>query len=162
MKQIIRISLKLDNGFTLVELLVASLIFSIVCGIVFSVFNTANYAGFTNSDFIDLQQQTRQVIDGMSIEIRQNPAVSPITIANGCSKITFTDAGDTISYYLNGSQIIREYPLGTTIVIANNINSLCFTLAPSGATILISLTATKNTRGRSLTFSLQEKVTMRN
>jgi prepilin-type N-terminal cleavage/methylation domain-containing protein len=158
--QKMRILLMSEKGFTLVELLVSSLLFSIICGIVFLVFNTANSAGFANFDFIDLQQQARQAIDGMSIEIRQNPAANPINITDGCSKITFTDAGDSISYYLNGSQIIREYPLNTTIVIANNISSLCFT--SSGTTVLISLNATKNTRGRSQTFSLQEKVMMRN
>ena len=152
------------KGFSLIELMVSSVLFVIICGIVFMVFNTANSAGFANTDFIDLQQQARQVIDGMSIEIRQNPAANPINITNGCSNIAFSDAtNDTISYYLDGAtwQIKREYPSGTIIVVANNIGSLCFT-RPSNTTVLINLTATKNTRGRSLTFSLQEKVAMRN
>ncbi|MCX5714429.1 MAG: prepilin-type N-terminal cleavage/methylation domain-containing protein, partial [Candidatus Omnitrophica bacterium] len=103
----------ISRGFTLVESMISMALIIIISGIVFLTFNTANTVGFINTDFIYLQQQTRQALDGMSREIRQNRVADGVNINNGCSRIDFAVGGNVISYYLNaGSQIIRESPVG--------------------------------------------------
>ncbi len=149
------------TGFTLIEALISTALMIIIAGIVFVAFNTASSVGFINTDFIYLQQQTRQTIDGMSREIRQNRVADGVNISSGCARIDFTIGGNAISYYLNAnSQIIREYPAGTTRIIANRISSLCF--SAGGNIVQINVTATTNSQGRNLSFALAAKVAMRN
>lgn len=168
--QKLKTTLELREGFTLVEALVSTALFILISGIVFVAFNTVNSVGFVNTDFVDLQQQTRQAIEGMSREIRQNQAADGVNLTNpdgtGCNQglILLTN---NISYYLNpndNTQIIRECPTGSgaTWTIANKISSLCFT-NPTSQTVGIKVTATASTRGRTLTpFSLSEEIAMRN
>ncbi|MGD9015278.1 MAG: hypothetical protein PVI33_04570, partial [Candidatus Omnitrophota bacterium] len=67
-----------------------------------------------------------------------------------------------IRYYLNveDNQIIREYPVGTQKIIANNVSSLAFSL--NGEALGIQLSCTDTVRGRDLSFSLGGEVKFRN
>ncbi len=180
------------KGFAIVEVLVAIAVLSILIGGIFAILNTADMVLNTDTGLIDLQQQARQAIDGMSKELR-NSKSADITITNAGAKIQFTipiniamDPSLPISYYLAGNQIVREHPVNTTSVLANDINALSFccghfeALHPDGLfddyvcdstclnskIVQIQLSASKTARQRTLTFPLTgvliEKVRLRN
>lgn len=157
------------RGFTLIEVLISFLILTILMAGVFMVLNAANQSWYTESGIMDLQQEARRAIQGMSREIRQSRP-SYVNVGVGADNVQFRVPSDittdpltyygNITYSLNSNQIIREYPAGTTKVLANNIDSLSFSL--SGNTVEVVLTASKNINGRQVSFPLTEKVRLRN
>lgn len=166
----------MKKGFTLIEILVSIAILSIVIAGIFAVLNIGDMTWHSDMGLVDLQQQARQAMDSMVREIRQtntNPVEGNISIVLA-SEITFSippqNYGDAwigpIRYYLDTQkdQIIREYPTGTTKVLANDINSLNFSL--SGNVITIQLSAEKTVRNRVLSFpltgTLTEQIKLRN
>lgn len=162
----------------MVELMVTFIIMSFIVWSVYSVFNMADNVWNSDMGIVDLQQDARQAMDRMINEIRQTKA-SLVTVTAG-TQITFqvpiditvspVTYSDNISYYINASnQIIREHPVNTTVVLANNIDSLNFLPSPFiGDIVTIELTSTKTVRGRTLCFpspcgaQLTEKVRLRN
>jgi hypothetical protein len=75
--------------------------------------------------------------------------------------ITFTTpTANGVQYYRSNNQVVREYPSGTTRVVANRIARLKFTL--SGSVLKIDLRADQTSQGRTFSFSLSEKVRIRN
>jgi prepilin-type N-terminal cleavage/methylation domain-containing protein len=153
------------KGFTLTEVLVVSFLFTLITWILFTSFNTANQVGLTNSNFVDLQQQARQAMDGMSREIRQSRFVDvqvpkPGEPGGSTESISFSIGGDAINYWLDNEQIIRECPAGTTSVLANKISALSFSLDNANNLVEVELTAAS--ANPSMTLSLAEKVWPRN
>jgi prepilin-type N-terminal cleavage/methylation domain-containing protein len=172
------------RGFTLIEILVTSLIMAVIIGGVLAVLKAADITWNQGQGVLGLQQQARQSLTVMEREIRQSNS-NNISITNGGANIEFfipTDITTSsvtysqhIKYYLSGSQLIREHPIGTTRVLGNNISSVVFCCWQgaacgtdcSGSTILsISLAAGQTVRGRPLNFPLSglltEKVRLRN
>lgn len=152
---------QLVRGFSLVEILVCIVILGIIIAAIFMVSNAANMSWDAFSAMLDLQQQARQAMEGMIREVRQSRPLD-ITITNLGGRINFfvPTSPQSVSYYLQSNQIIREHPLGTLKVLANDINSLSFSLA---AFILeIQLEARRIVRQRTLSFLLREKVRLRN
>lgn len=150
------------TGFTLVEVLVAAVVLSLLVMGVLTVLNSSDMAWNVDMGLVDLQQQARQVMARMIREIRQADSV---TI--GSSTVTFSTPWATagnIIYSLNNGQIIRTYDSSTS-VLANNINSLIFS-SPVSDIVEIQLQAQKSVRGRTITFpmtgKLIEKVRLRN
>ncbi|MBP7087728.1 MAG: type II secretion system protein [Candidatus Omnitrophica bacterium] len=152
------------RGFTLVEIAIGIVIFSIVSIGVLAILASGNNTWNQEAVLLEMQQQTRLAMDGITKELRQIDPLQSVIISDSDQKIVFyvTDIGNPISYYLNGSnQIVREHPAGTSRILANNINSLTF--SHIGDVINISLLAQKiDKRGRSLSFSLTEKIRLRN
>ena len=110
-----------------------------------------------------MEQQTRNAIDRIVRQVRQ--ASSQTITANYNSttndKIVFTIPTATgIQYYLNGTNLVREYPAGTTYNIASNISLLKFTL--TGSLLQIQVNANKTMYSQTISFLLTEKVRLRN
>lgn len=149
-------------GFTFIEIVVSMVIFSFMVLAIFSVLNVGDKTWRSESILVELQQQVRLAIDGMTRELRQSRSSGDITISGGNTQIDFYHAGSAteISYYLSNNQIIREHPAGTTKVLANNITSLTF--SQSGDVITIQVQAQKIDRGGTRSFALTEKVRVRN
>lgn len=115
-----------------------------------------------------MQQTARITLDKMVKELRQT-TVSNMTITGG-TQIQFkipTDITTTpvtyssnIEYYLSGTDLIREYPTGTTSILAGNISALSFSYASNYLTVQIMVS--KNLKQRTYTFSLKEKMQLRN
>jgi type II secretory pathway component PulJ len=158
------------KGLTLFEILVVIAISVLLLAAVLEIFAVADVSIDISAARMDLQQSVRQAIDGMTREARQastqNVAVDPAG-----SRVTFLlpGVGNAISYYLAGNQLVREHPLGTTVVLANDITVLSFCclggtgcLDCSAGLLRISITAAKTSRGRQFTYSLTEKVRLRN
>ncbi len=155
------------RGFTLVEVLVSVLILGFLFAAIYGVLNIGNIIFIDDMTLVQLQQQARLAMDGMIRELRQSKA--SVIAFNSSSDISFSIPAQTygdpwlgpIRYYLDSviGQIKREYA-GATKILANDINSLNF--SPPGNIMQIQLGAAKTVRQRSLSFSLTEKVRLRN
>lgn len=150
----------MKKGFTLVEVLVTVLIFSFVSAMMYSVLNVGYSLYSRLSVSMDLQQ-AKNGMDRIVREVRASSAATVTTIDANSDKITFTTPlSNGIQYYRSGTQLIREYPSGTTKVVADNIAFLKFTL--TAPLLAISMRADKTFSGTTYSFSLGEKVRLRN
>ena len=153
-------------GFTLVEVMITTAILALLLAGVVTILDVGQKTWDTDMGLVDMQQQTRAAMDGMIKEIRQ-AEISSVNLVS-VTEINFEipSAASPIEYYLNSSQIIREYPMnsGTTKVLANNISSVNFSFVDE--TIEIQLQAQKTVKGRAITFpvigNLTETVRLRN
>ena len=149
------------KAFTLLEVLVSVVILSLIITGIYSVLNVGNITYNIDLGILDLQQNARQAMDWMVREIRESSPPN-IEIGGGNNQITFdTPNEQDIQYYRNTqeNQIIREYPTGTTRILANNIEGLNFYL--NGNLLEILVTAGK-VQTQDLNFFLKEQVRLRN
>lgn len=153
--------IKKGRGFTLIEVLVAVFLFSIISAAIFSVLSTGRKSFDSEESQIGVQQAARNGLDSMIKELRQ-AGVSTITgvPADGANytSITFqipvsiAAAGITwssnVQYMiggLNGRQLLRIQS-GNQKVLANNISALAFTRSAANPNVVnLSITAQKNT-----------------
>ncbi len=155
--------MKALKGFTLVEVLVTLLILGLMTGAIFMVLNAGDIAFNIDIGMLELQQQARQAMDAIVRELRGAEGVE-ISVENQDSdRITFNTASAAgVTYYrnLNNNQLVREYPAGTTKVLANNIARFKCILADS--LLEVQLRADKTIRQKAMAFSLAQKVKLRN
>ena len=139
-------ALKTKNGFTLAEMSLTVFLFSVVLLSFYSALMVGNNSFFMDSNYVDLEQQARKSVDRLVRELRgaKTASLSIATLSANNDKITFsTPNAANAKYYLNNSnQLIREFPSGTTTVMAVNITYLKFVL--SGSLLTINLKAEKN------------------
>jgi len=111
---------------------------------------------------LGLVQEIRQGMDGMTREARQSSFNQAAVSMAGARLDFFTPGSNTvISYYVQNNQLIREYPVGTTKVLANHINQINF--ISSANMLQIQVTANKTTIGnRALSISSVQQVKWRN
>ena len=150
------------RAFTLIELLVVVLIFGIIISGIFGILHVANLSWDSTLGMLGLVQEARQAMDGMTRESRQTN-INQITVNDGGARLDFyiPNVANIISYYIQNKQLIREHPIGTKKVLANNINQITFVVQSS--TLQIQINATKTTiRGVPLSFSSTELVKFRN
>lgn len=168
------------RGFTLVEVLVAAGILGFLILAILGILIIGDRVYNDDVGLLDLQQQLRLVMDGMTRELRQNDSSQNITISNGGAMISFYIARTSgpVSFYLSNNRIIREHPAGTTSIVANNINDLSFCWVHDGLPCDISrncagecsnsnflqleLAANKTIINRQVSFSLSSKAKLRN
>ena len=151
-----KISLK---ATTLIELFISIAILSVIAAGVLTIFGIADKTWNMNRGLVDLQQEVRPVIDGMLREIRQ---ASNITLSDGGARLAFNipDVSNNITYYLNGTSIIREHPAGTARALVSDINNLTF--SQDLDVVQIQIKATNTVRQKELWFNLTDKVRLRN
>lgn len=159
------------KAFTLPELLITILLFAIVVMAIYSVLNLANAYYPIDMGLLDLQQQARQGMEWITREARQSSSksgnITITTISTDVDSITFTTPTRSgVHYYLDDSDLMREYPSGTTRIVARNITRLKFTRADdasSHASILtIEIRAAQTVLRKPLSIQLIEKVRVRN
>ena len=173
----------MNNGFTLVEILVVVAILSFMIAATYGVLNIGNIIYKDDITLVELQQQARQAMDGMIREIRQAKRETDrlITIPSDGSEIEFyiPSFSNPISYYRDVNdvnddgiidQVIREHPPLIYKILANDITALSFSI--TGDVVEIQLAAKLSARGRDLCFpvpycndtskTLKEKVKLRN
>ena len=159
------------RAFTLVEILVSFTILSLIIAGIYAVSHIADVNWNTETALLDLQQQVRLAMDGMTREIRQT-APGDITVSSGGGRVDFQvpGASDTVGYYLQGNRIIREHPTDTTKVIANEISSLnfccvggasCTDCSAAGA-VRVQIQGARTVKGQTTTFPLTDKIMLRN
>ena len=174
------------SGFTLIELMMAAAIFTIISSVLFVVLRTARNTWQTGDGQIRGQSSIRQGLGRMVKELRQTTAseVSGVLADGGpYTSITFSipngvdGAGaivwvGPIQYSLDTSdantdgltnQLIRTFG-GNVQVLANNINTLTFSRQASTPDLLfIGLNVQVQTLlGRTLSSSSETRVMFRN
>ena len=150
------------KGFSLVEILITTVIFTIIVGGFYGLLNAGNKFYATDMAFMELQQNARNGMDRVTREVRASSAASVTVVDTNSDTLTFTTPTATnAKYYRNGSsQLIREYPSGTLKIIASNITRFKFTL--TAPLLKIDLTANQTALLQSFSVNLIEKVRLRN
>ena len=167
-----------SGGLTLIEILIAAALVTILMAGIMTVLNTANLSWHQDMGLVDLQQGVRFAMDGMTREMRQADPLRSVAIGAGGDSFQFyiTNYTDPISYSLNNNQLIREHPVGVNKILANNVSELDFCWMQNAASctltrgssdvVQVHLRATKTVRQRTLTFPLSgplvEEVKLRN
>ena len=164
------------KSFTLVEILISTFILGFLLSGIISVINVGDRVWRGDMTMVELQQQVRWTMRGLVTEIRQSN-LENVTITNiGASsdRIDFfvPDSPNTISYYLNGTQVIREHPTGITRVIMDDVTGLqffcctgvaCDAVCVDDEVVEVRIQATKTFRGETMpTPVLKERIQARN
>lgn len=149
------------DGYTLIEILLSLAILSFLLLCAYGVLGAGNAVTVKNNALVTAQQQARNAMDRIVREVRGS-STTAITVINADSdKITFTMPTATgVMYYLSGTNLVREYPAGTTVNVANSIGRLKFTI--SGSLLKIDVRADVSTFGQTVSFPMTQKVRLRN
>ena len=149
------------RAFTLIEILFSTFIFILISGAIYVIIGIAMVSWDSSRGKLEVVQELRSAMDGMTRESRQGK-LSSLTVQYNGSRLDFSipDINSTISYYVQNNQLIREHPPGTTQVLANNVNYLNFSM--NSTELQIRIQANKTIKDASHTFSLIEGVKLRN
>jgi prepilin-type N-terminal cleavage/methylation domain-containing protein len=159
------------SGFTLIETLIVILILSFLAMGILGVLTVGDLSWNSGNVWLDLQQEVRVAMDGMTREARGgNISGFVVTADNAQVDFSLPGVSNTISYYLSGTQLMREHPAGTTKVLANDISSVSFCCLGgincsdciNASSISFNITAEKTVKERSYNYSLVDKVRIRN
>jgi len=171
------------KGFTLVEILFVSLIFTLLILAAFQLMETGRSSYFTGDVSVQLRQEIIKTFMRMERELKETRP-SQINLGSGTSSSSLTfripqdNDGDgtilnssgnvewsgNITYALNSSHQITRTASGLTTIIANNVINLQFTRPISPVNILqIDITVQKTSAlGRLRQDSDQIIIKMRN
>ncbi|MFY9402137.1 MAG: prepilin-type N-terminal cleavage/methylation domain-containing protein [Candidatus Omnitrophota bacterium] len=164
------------RGFTLVEVLVVVVIFSLMVAGIFGVLNLGNVTFPVDLGKMEVHQQARLLMQWLTRDLRQatNLQIIPLTV-NSDKKIFFRNSkGLEIIYYLDLedsnedgliNQVIRIGPVGKGSgseerIIANNISR--FKFKQEGRLLRIEVVTEQNIRNKNLSFKLIDQVYLRN
>ena len=149
------------KGFTLVETMISMLILSVVLLGVYGVLNTGQKVCAKDFVLLEVQEQARNAMARIVKDVRQSSAATITVISASNHRLTFTIPSATgVQYYLNGTNLVREFPAGTMVNVASNIGLLTFT--QTGTILQIQVRADKAFFSSTTSFSLVEKVRLRN
>ncbi len=157
-------TIKNTSAMTLIEIMVALLIFSFVVNGVYTAFMVGNRSWLIQMNNVALQQEVRGALFFMAKELRE---ANSIFITKDSESITMNFRRPKIgvvSYAwsrsgTNTNQIVRQNNSNIKI-LARDISSLSFTYLKNA--VLIDITATKApTVGAKNSFHLKEKVALR-
>lgn len=172
------------RGFSLVEVMVTILIFSLIFAAVFMLLTGGEASWYTGDVQIELNQEIRKALLTVNKELRQTASsvISDVP-ADGdyYTSITFRipedidgdgdvisaigtiEWSDNINYSLNANnQIIRSVSGTPQAVLANNISELTFT-RPNPRVVQIYIKARKSTlTGRNLEAEITSSLKLRN
>jgi len=172
------------KAFTIIEMLIGVFILLLLMAGIISVLHVVDLDWQFENGLLDLHQSSRQAMHGIVRELRQ-ARHSNVVISDSGTTVDFiipsdiftssTTYYDAINYTLTSNQIVREHPAGTTNILGNDVTALSFcfwdgsdccdidTEDCSGLhSLQISLTVEKSVRQKTLSFSLTEKVRLRN
>ena len=150
-----------SKGYTVVEAAISVLLLSFILLGVYGVLETGNAVTVNDNALLEMQQQARNTMDRIVREVRASSSRTITVVDANSDRITFTTpAAAGIQYYRSGTNLVREYPSGTLVKVANSIAYLKFTV--SASLLSISVRADKTMYGRTTSFFLVENVRFRN
>ena len=152
------------KGFSLIEVLVSVAILSVVMLGAYGVLITGQKIYFLDSTLLEMEQQTRNMIDRLVRESRAASSQVIVTNYNSTTNDKITVYSPTtplgVQYYLSGTNLLRVYS-GVTTNIASNVSLLKFTL--SGSLLTINARADKTIyTTKTISFPLTVQVRLRN
>jgi len=121
---------KYESGFTIVELLLALAIASILLATVATAFNASIINYRQNEDMFKVINSARQSLFRLTSQLRTADAVDPTSPVNECTLITA--GGDDITYRYNNADnklyLITNYDLtDPDYVLCDNVTAMTFT-----------------------------------
>ena len=121
---------KYESGFTVVELLLALAIASILLATVATAFNASIINYRQNEDIFKVINSARQSLFRLTSQLRTADAVDPTSPANECTLITA--GGDDITYRYNNADnklylITNDDLSDPDYVLCNNVTAMTFT-----------------------------------
>lgn len=175
------------KGFTLVELMVVFLIFTIIMGAIFAVLTMGRTSWYSGNTQVEMQQETRRGMDSMVRELRQSGSTTIVGVpadGNFYNSITFrvpqdadgdgdvldvsgnVEWGNQITYSLGGlggQQLLRTEG-SQVVVLANSIVSLQFRRQAATSNIVeMTLQSQKTTiPGHLIGTTINSEVMLRN
>jgi prepilin-type N-terminal cleavage/methylation domain-containing protein len=155
---------KARAGFTLIELMVVMLIFSIISAAIFAVLAMGRQSWQIGTTRVEVQQEARKAMDSMLRDLRGASSIDPGTFVAGVSDdiIRFTLQGTQIEFALNPAGQLQRIESGVTTILANHVNAIQFELFGNNV-VYLTLTTRKNTiLGHSVEMSLNSQVVLRN
>jgi len=169
--------MKRANGFTLIELMVSFLLFSMMILLVGDILQRGEAQTNLTDNKMVMQQALREALYRMSQEIRES-APSRISVTNNGALLTFqipasvNNSGvitwsSPITYQVggNGRQLVRtDTGSGQSRILANDVQTVVFTVSGSPvATVNYTVTAQRTlTNGRILSLGSTGGARLRN
>lgn len=164
------------EGFTVVEITMALVLFSLLTLAGAGVFENSQDALNWNYHGLTLQKELRRILLTMSQELRESSPSSPTPISTGSNTITFeipaTVSGNTvtgwtqITYALAPNNTVTRNVNGQTTSIGNDVTALNFAypVNPVSAprTVQIQITGNRVTLKRNITRTVTGQVVLRN
>ncbi len=161
------------RAFTLVEILISTVILSIFMVGIYLILNTGETTYYTDTGLVIVQQQARLAMDKMIQELRK---AKPNTVSTDGARMNFDTAAETgISYYRDtaNNRLIREHLPDPNKTAGNYITGLTFccyhdsppecTTACAGSNLVeIELTTGSRFGKKDVAFSLKGQARMRN
>lgn len=183
--------MKIFKGMTLVETMVAVLIFSFLFALVFSALNNSSRSWRLGQDKLAMQQQARQSMDVITRLLRQsnpdwiiNTTHYPVSISSNNSRIDFYQpvfnvtgnltALRKITFKLNPDnpqELLKKEGSGSAVSVANDIEDITFGAGCAGCAIFNCTSVANdcpvvkvaiNTKEKEANFSLNSTITLRN
>lgn len=135
--------IKNERGFSLLEMMVTLVIFSILTIIAGQVFDTSQESMDWNYNQMTLQTNMRRVLDTMAKEIREASPSSPIPITSGVNSLSFqipavvqTDgtvtSWTTVTYGLGANNTVQRTTASGVQTIGANVTAMTFTYPVAG------------------------------
>ncbi|KPJ49863.1 MAG: hypothetical protein AMJ41_02195 [candidate division Zixibacteria bacterium DG_27] len=149
---------RVDAGFTLVELMVAMVVLSIVSTATFYFYVSQHQAYVTQADVSDMQQNGRAAVAQLSYHLRQagfNPpedssAFTIFTVAGGPDSITINHHDTSYTFFVDATDslnpiLMHRINSDSAVVFAENIDSLSFNLVSSNEVSIALVARTSRT-----------------
>jgi hypothetical protein len=160
------------TGLTLAEIAISVFIMGFLLAGVIAVLSLGDRAWHSDMALVELQQQVRSTMRQMVTELRQSNTNS-INIDQNGRRVIFTipEIANNIRYYLNGTEVVREHPLGTPMILMGDVDSLnfccwngvvCNSNCATSNLLEIRLQATKTLLSEAHTIPIREQVRLRN
>lgn len=153
------------NGITLIEILVALFIFSVIAGSIYGALTVGNRSWLYFLDNVAVQREAREALYFMTKELREARGVL-ITKEEDSIALRFRKPGIGTVEYLwakkgdSAYKLIRENNANRR-VLARNISAVNFSY-PSDNAIMIDVTSQKTpVIGKVISFNLKGKVALR-
>lgn len=124
-----------DSGFTLIEMLMAMVLFSIVGALLLSTLVTSERTGRKTRNSHDLNEEARVAINRMAREIRQAVRITKVVNPDGPAHSTTALTAMTFEADFNGDGCAGNACAGTDLVNNPETVTYCFDPSASDATI---------------------------
>lgn len=125
--------MKKFKGFTLIELIIVVMITGIIAAGSSRLLLQGFRGYFTGRNIVNASEQGSVALERMTREMRGVASPGSISVAT-TSQFTFTDInGNTISYYVSGTQLMRSFN-AVAYPLADNIGGLTLTYYNSAGT----------------------------